>query len=275
MKSIDEKSQSLFLNLRNLKSVVVAFSGGVDSTFLLWMAVQALGKENVLAATAVSPSLASSEFNRARDLAKLIGAEWEAVKTDEMEISGYKQNGPDRCMYCKGELYSKLKELADKRGFENVVDGTNADDVRGYRPGMKALKELNIPCPLKDAELMKEEIRTLSKKVGLPTWNKPAKACLASRIPYGEEITIERLKRVEEAEGILLDLGFEQLRVRDHYPIARIEIDTQDIPKLLAEDICLNINSALKKIGYKFVTLDLAGFHSGSMNALIEGDKND
>ncbi|PJA26481.1 MAG: TIGR00268 family protein [candidate division Zixibacteria bacterium CG_4_9_14_3_um_filter_46_8] len=271
--SLDRKLENIFLSLQGMQSVVVAFSGGVDSTFLLWVALQALGKEKVLAATGISASLMPREREEARQLAQILGANWEEINTDEMAVEGYRQNSPDRCMFCKGELYQKLNELAVRRGFANVIDGTNAEEADGHRPGLKALAKSGIPSPLKDAGMTKSEIRELSKRAGLPTWNKPAIACLASRIPYGSEVTEEKLKRIGAAEEFLLQIGFRQLRVRDHFPVARIEIEPDDMSIIFTGNNRIKIDAHLKGLGYKFVTLDLAGFKSGSMNILIDKGK--
>ena len=253
---------------------MVAFSGGVDSTFLLWAAMQALGKGKVLAVSANSPSYPQREREEAKRIAELIGADWMEVESHEMEIEGYRKNDSDRCMFCKQELYSELKKIADEKSFTVVVDGSNADDTADYRPGSKALRRLGIPSPLKDAGLTKSEIRQLSRRAALPTWDKPSFACLASRIPYGSEVTEERMRRIGSAEEFLFGIGFLQVRVRDHFPVARIEILPDDMRIIFTDGNREKINEKLKELGYKFVTVDLAGFRSGSMNDLLDKESD-
>jgi uncharacterized protein len=261
-------------NLRGLGSVAIAFSGGVDSTFLLWAAVQALGNESVLAVTATSPTYPRRELDEARRCAEQLGVRWVEMPTDELNIPGFRENPPDRCYHCKRSLYLELQEVAAAHGISHVVDGANADDPGDHRPGLHALREQNIPSPLLEAGLTKADIRALSKEANLPTWDKPARACLASRFPYGTEITEEKLKRVEKAEDFLLDQGCRQVRVRDHFPVARIEVDAEDISLMLDDRFRREIVDKLQELGYLYVTLDLRGFQSGSMNALLKsGDE--
>ncbi|MBD3170434.1 MAG: ATP-dependent sacrificial sulfur transferase LarE, partial [candidate division Zixibacteria bacterium] len=212
MAIIDEKYQELVENLKSLGSILVGFSGGVDSTFLLYAALDALGKEKVLAVTAVSPSLADRERNEARTIAIKLNANHLEITTDEMGIPEYRANTELRCMHCKNELYTKLREKAGELGYDHVVDATNADEAGGHRPGLKAIDKLDIKTPLKEAGLSKREIRQLSNKFDLPTWDKPSMACLASRIPYGSEVNEEKLKRIGSAEEYLLNLGVRQVR---------------------------------------------------------------
>jgi uncharacterized protein len=253
--------------LRSLQSVVVAFSAGVDSTFLLALAVETLGDEKALAAMGISPSLASRERQAGRNLAHQLGAELVEIETSELADPNYSANPPDRCFYCKSDLFGRLTKLAAERGFRAVVSGANADDTGDFRPGMKAAKALGVHSPLMQAGLTKDDIRAASRAMHLPTWNKPAMACLASRVPYGRKVTEEVLGRIESAEDALKALGFDQCRVRDHYPVARMEIPPDKL--LAAVESRPLIVEALKSVGYTYVTLDLEGFRSGSMNAVL------
>jgi len=264
---LQDKADKCRAILRSLESVVVAFSAGVDSTFLLALAVEALGARNAIAAMGISPSLASRERRAGRNLAHQIGAELVEIKTGELADPNYSANPPDRCFYCKSDLFSRLTKLADERGFRAVASGANADDVGDFRPGMKAAKLLGVRSPLLEAGLTKNDIRTASRAMHLPTWNKPAMACLASRVPYGRKVTAEVLGRVESAEDALKALGFAQCRVRDHYPVARIEIQPDEFLAVLESR--RQIVQAFKSTGYTYVTLDLEGFRSGSMNDVL------
>ncbi|MCE5327199.1 MAG: ATP-dependent sacrificial sulfur transferase LarE [Planctomycetaceae bacterium] len=250
-----------------LGRVVVAFSGGVDSTFLLALAVDVLGKDNVLAATGVSSSLAHREHDECIKLARHIGVELVEVPTAEMDNPQYAENPPDRCFHCKYELFQRLMEVGEMRGFEAIAAGANADDSGDWRPGIKAGRELGVVNPLMDAGLTKADIRKASQAMGLKTWNKPAMACLASRVPYGERLTPQRLGRIERAEYLLKDLGFVQCRVRDHDKIARIELPVEAMG--LVMQARETIIDGLKALGYTYVTLDLQGFRSGSMNEVL------
>ena len=259
-----QKFEKLKESLKSLKSVAVAVSSGVDSAFLLKAASDVLG-ESAAAITAKSRSFANREFEEAKAFCKKYGIRQIIVETDELEIEGFRKNPPNRCYICKKNIFEKILEAAAQNGFKYVAEGSNTDD--DYRPGMKALRELGILSPLKAAILSKSEIRALSKKLGLPTWDKPSFACLASRFAYGEEITKERLQIVEKAEQLLFDLGFKQLRVRLHSNIARIEVLPQDFEKAISnrEKIC----SELKKLGLAYITLDLNGYRLGSMNEVL------
>lgn len=254
--------------LKELKSVVIAFSGGVDSAFLTKVAAGTLASNGgrALAVTAKSGSLPQRELKDAVKLARQIGVEHRVIDSDEMSVDGYVSNPPDRCYYCKSELFGKLTSIARDEGFCAVLDGANADDMSDHRPGSKAAEELNVRSLLREAGLTKKEIRELSKDLGLPTWDKPAFACLASRFPYGESITEKKLSMVERAEQALADLGFAQFRVRYHGEVARIELNRGDIPKALEPGVAEEIYGAITRIGFKYVAVDILGYRTGSMN---------
>ena len=271
---LDLKFQKLKDNLRKLGSVAIAYSGGVDSTFLLKVASDVLG-DKVIAITARSTTYPEREFKEAVKYIKGIGAKHIVIISEELEIEGFASNPVNRCYYCKKELFSKIRKVADDNNINAVLDGSNLDDTSDYRPGMQAAKELEVISPLKDAGFTKNDIRTMSKRLGVPTWNKPAFACLSSRFPYGNKITVEKLSMVERAEQFLLDIGFRQIRVRHHGDIARIEVNVEERNKFFDVKIMDKVANKLKIIGFKYVTLDLLGYRTGSMNEVLsEEEKN-
>jgi uncharacterized protein len=272
--NLEQKHNSLNQILADLGKVVVAYSGGVDSTYLLKVAVDTLGARNVLACIGVSASLARSQYEQAINNAKIIGAEVLETQVDEVEDANYAANKADRCFHCKSHLYGILVSIAKEKGYHAVVCGCNFDDKDDFRPGNRAAKVFGVHCPLMDAKLTKGDIRRLSRDVNLPTADVPASPCLASRVSYGLEVTEQRLKQVEEAEDFLRSLGLIEFRVRHHDTIARIEVNPKDIEKVTAEPYRSQVVEKLKSLGFKFVTVDLQGFRSGALNeSLSEEEK--
>ena len=251
--------------LRQLDGALVAFSGGVDSTFLLKVASDELG-DRVVAVTARSESLPSHELEEAVELARRMGVDHRIVETREIDRPGYTRNDVDRCYHCKTELFEAMAGLARREGVSHLLYGATADDACDFRPGQRAARELGVLAPLAEVGLGKDAIRRLSAELDLPTWDKPAFACLASRVPFGRPISAELLARIERAESALRDLGFRQYRVRDHGEIARIELEPEDLARAVETTMRTEITTALSAIGWRFVVLDLAGFRSGSLN---------
>lgn len=268
------KEQRLLASLRALPSVVVAFSGGTDSAYLAWAAKQALG-EKALAVTAVSASLPEREQLAVEEFVRAFGIRHEFIHTDELANPRYVANLPDRCYYCKDELFTKLTQLARKRGFASVAYGINVDDQGDWRPGQQAARQHGILNPLLDAGLNKTEIRALSRRASLPTWNKPAAACLASRIAYGVNVSKDNLKKVERGEEALRQLGFRQVRVRYHGSpdgtgeLVRIEIAPEELPRALTPEMAQKFTEIFKALGCRYVTLDLEGYRQGSFNPAL------
>ena len=267
--TLEQKYERLKEYIKSLGSIAVAFSGGVDSTFLLRTAHDVLG-DKVLAVTASSCSFPERELREARKFCSDNGIAHEVCESEELDIDGFRQNPVNRCYLCKHELFEKMIDIAAEKGFENVAEGSNMDDMGDYRPGLQAIAELEVKSPLRFAGLYKEEIRQLSKQLGLPTWDKPSFACLASRFVYGETINEEKLGMVDRAEQLMIDLGFRQVRVRIHDKLARIEVLPEEIERVTQPDIRKKIDDGFRKYGFTYVTLDLAGYRTGSMNETLD-----
>ena len=265
---LEEKFQLLKDIIKKRGSAAIAFSGGVDSTFLIKVAHEVLG-DKLIAVTATSSTYPDRELKEAIKYAEEMGVKHIIISSEELEIEGFASNPKNRCYYCKKELFTKIKEVAIKNGVEYVFDGSNLDDTGDYRPGMQAAKELEVVSPIKEAGLTKNDIRELSKKLKLPTWNKPSFACLSSRFPYGNKITLPKLKMVDRAEQFLLDMGIKQVRVRHHGEIARIEVSPEERELFFNVDIMDKIGKEFKNIGFTYVTLDILGYRTGSMNEVL------
>ncbi len=264
-----EKLENLKNMLKNLGGGIVAFSGGVDSTFLLKVAKDVL-KDKAIGITIKAFMHTEREFEEAKEYAKEIGVKHVIIQMGEINMKEFIENAPDRCYHCKKEIFTKIKEIGNKHQIESILDGSNIDDLGDFRPGMKALKELKVISPLKEVGLTKQEIRELSKMMDIPTWDKPSFACLASRIPYGQPITKEKLKMIELAEEFLLNIGLKQMRVRHHGEIARIEVAKEEMEKFFDLNKMNKIGNEFQKIGFKYVTLDLLGYRTGSMNEVLK-----
>src|SRR5712671_7395185 len=269
---METKREVLQTRLRKYGRLLVAYSGGVDSAFLAWAAFQALGQK-MLAIIADSPSLARTQLTDAVAFAKEQSIPLEVIATSELDRPEYVRNDAQRCFFCKDELFTLMEELRTARGFDAIAYGVNLDDQGDFRPGQKAANAHHIVAPLLDAKLSKEEIRTLARQAGLRIWNKPASACLSSRIEYGRPVTREALDVVEKGEDAVRALGFRQFRVRHHGEIVRIEIAREELPRAFSFEMAGEFTSIFKKLGFKFITLDLEGFRSGSMNSLLPADE--
>jgi len=264
----EEKERGLLAGLGELRSVIVALSGGTDSAYLAWAAHRALG-EQALSVTALSESYSAFDREQVEIFLKATGVRHEFVATHELENPAYRANAADRCYYCKDELFNVLDEVAKERGFTAVAYGVNTDDTSDFRPGHRAAAEHQVLTPLLEAKLHKEEIRLLAKRAGLPCWDRPASACLSSRLPYGTEVTAERLSLVERGEAALREMGFRQFRVRLHDKLGRVEIALDEMPRALNPEMAAAISRALKAAGFAYVALDLEGYRQGSLNEAL------
>ncbi len=270
--SLQEKLQLLKGNMKQRGSAAIAFSGGVDSTFLVKVAKEVLG-DRMIAVTATSSTYPERELKEAIQYAEELGVKHIIINSEELDIEGFASNPKNRCYYCKKELFTKIFDVAREYDIEYVYDGSNSDDTGDYRPGMQAARELSVISPLKEAQMTKAEIRELSRQMELPTWNKPAFACLSSRFPYGNQITVPKLRMVEEAEQFLLDMDIRQVRVRHHGEIARIEVSPEERSRFFDISLLDKIGERFKKIGFTYVTLDVIGYRTGSMNEVLTAEE--
>ncbi len=271
--STEEKERLLLVSLAKIPSLIVALSGGADSAYLAWAAQKALG-DRALSVTALSPSYSAHDRNIVEDFVREQNLHHEFVETHEMENPAYRANASDRCFFCKDELFSVLDDIAQQRGFPATAYGVNADDTLDFRPGHRAAKKHRVLAPLLDVGLRKSEIRSLSQRAGLPTWDRPASACLASRVPYGTEVTPERLSLVERGEAALRALGFRQFRVRLHDKLARVEIAPNEMPRALSPEMAAAIAKELRTAGFSYVSLDLEGYRQGSLNETLKAPEH-
>ena len=265
---VANKQEALFDILRSMSQVMIAYSGGTDSAYLAWAAGKVLG-ENALAVTADSASMPESHKRDAEAFVERYQIRHQYIETQEFENPEYVKNDSNRCFHCKDELFTQLKAIGNKLGFNNIVYGVNVDDTADFRPGHRAAREHGVRAPLLEAELTKAEIRELSKREGLPTWDRPAAACLSSRIPYGTAVTKERIQLVEDGEEALKDLGFRVFRVRYHDELVRIEVGTEELPRALTPEMAERLAKIFKGLGFKYVTLDLEGYRQGSLNEML------
>lgn len=266
--ALRKKQEMLFQNLRDLGRVLVAYSGGADSAYLAWAAHEVLG-ENAIAITADSASLPSSHKRDAEEFARRFGIRHEFIQTHEFDNPDYVANNPDRCFHCKDELFRRMEAVGRDRGFTHIIYGVNQDDLSDYRPGQQAAQIHQVKAPLAEVGLTKAEIRQLSRLAGLPTWDRPASACLSSRIPYGTPVTLENVKTVEKGEEALKALGFRQFRVRFHEKLVRIEIAPEEMEKALSPEMARRLVSIFKPLGFHYITLDLEGYRQGSLNEVL------